>query len=143
MSDPITRNFDASMQKTFQWIDDCGQALLADDRQTAYHALRGVLHALRDRLMPDEACDLAAELPSMLRGMYFEGWRPSNKPLKMNRQEFLEQVKSEVCQISWDLDPEHCVSAVFGVLQKHIAAGEISDIRGTMPKQFQELWPAA
>lgn len=143
MSDSITRNFDASMQKTFQWLDDVGQALITADRQTAYHALRGVLHTLRDRLTPDEACDLAAELPSMLRGIYFEGWRPTNRPLKMNREEFLEHVKSQVSQVSWNLDPEHCVSAVFGVLQKRIAAGEISDIRGALPKQFQELWPAA
>ena len=79
MSDPITRNFNASLQKTYEWLQHVEDALSTDDRPTAYHALRAVLHALRDRLTPVEACELAAELPAMLRGIYFEGWSPAEE----------------------------------------------------------------
>jgi uncharacterized protein (DUF2267 family) len=143
MSDPIARNFNASLQKTYEWLEDVGQTLATGDHQTAYHALRGVLHALRDRLLPEEACNFAAELPGMLREIYFEGWSPAGKPVKMNRDDFLERVGSEISRVAGDLSPERCASAVFGVLRKRIAAGEITEVRGELPKQFQELWPIA
>jgi uncharacterized protein (DUF2267 family) len=31
-----------------------------------------VLHALRDRLTVEEASDLAAQLPMLIRGLYYE-----------------------------------------------------------------------
>lgn len=141
MSDPITRNFNASLQKTYQWLEDVERALPYGDRQTAYHALRAVLHALRDRLTPEEACDLAAELPTLLRGVYFEGWSPANKPLKMNGGQFLDRVEAQLVPVAEDLDPAACVSAVFEVLDQRVSAGEIADIRGALPHEFQELWP--
>lgn len=142
MSDPITRNFNATLQKTYEWLEDVENALPFGDRQVAYHCLRAVLHVLRDRLTPEEASDLAAELPTILRGVYFEGWSPANKPVKMKQAEFLDRVKTLLAPVAGGLNPEICVSAVLHVLNKRISAGEISDIRGALPRQYRELWPA-
>lgn len=142
MSDPITRNFNASLKKTYEWLEDVERALPFGDRQIAYHVLRGVLHVLRDRLTAEEACDLAAELPIMLRGMYFEGWSPANKPVKMKPNDFLDRVQSLLEPAIGGLGVETCVAAVLHVLGKRISAGEIADIRGALPKQFESLWPA-
>lgn len=141
MSDPVTRNFNATLQKTYEWLKEVEDALCYDDRSTAYHALRAVLQALRDRLPPVEACELAAGLPALLRGIYFEGWSPEGKPEKMDKGEFYERVKQLAGPTSGDLNPARCVPAVFGVLRKRIAAGEIDDIRGVLPDQFASLWP--
>jgi uncharacterized protein (DUF2267 family) len=144
MSDPVTRNFNASLQKTYEWLGDVESALPFGDRQTAYHALRSVLHTLRDRLTAEEACDLAAELPSVLRGIYFEGWSPAHKPVKMNALEFTDQIETLLEPLlepgADGLETESCISAVFGVLEKHISPGEISDIRGALPREFQDFW---
>ena len=48
-------------------------ALGTDDRQDAYRAVRGVLHTLRDRLPVEESAQLAAQLPTLLRGVFYEG----------------------------------------------------------------------
>ncbi len=141
MSDPVTRNFNSSLQKTYEWLEDVKHALGGGTRQTAYLALRGVLHALRDRLIPEEACDLAAQLPTVLRGVFFEGWSPAHKPVKMNRDQFIARVWDEVSGATGSIDPEDCITAVFEVLERRIAAGEIAEIRGAMPKQLQALWP--
>ncbi|MGA0846644.1 MAG: DUF2267 domain-containing protein [Luteolibacter sp.] len=141
MSDPVTRNFNASIQKSYEWIEDVRKAMGGTSRQAAYTALRGVLHALRDRLLPEEACDLAAQLPSPLRGVYFEGWSPAHKPVKMNRDEFMSRVWDEISAVAAASDPERCVAAVFEVLRRRVAAGEIDEIRGSMPKSFLDLWP--
>ena len=143
MSDPVTRNINASVQETFEWLKDVEEALGTDDRQIAYHALRAVLHALRDRLIGEEACDLAAQLPTVLRGIYFEGWSPAHKPIKMSKAQFLDRVASQLGETVCELDSARCVSAVFGVLQDRIAMGEVLDICGCLPEEFEDLWRTA
>ena len=37
--------------------------------------MRSTLQALQDRLPPDEAVHLGAQLPNIVRGAYYEGWK--------------------------------------------------------------------
>jgi Uncharacterized conserved protein (DUF2267) len=43
-------------------------------------ALRSVLHVLRNRLTPEQAVHLGAQLPLLVRGIFYEGWRIAGKP---------------------------------------------------------------
>jgi uncharacterized protein (DUF2267 family) len=97
--------FDQTLQKTNIWLKDImGQ--VGPDRQRAYHALRAVLHTLRDRLTVEEAAHLSAQLPLLIRGIYFEGWHPAHKPTKERaRNEFLEQVEARLQGIE-PINPE-------------------------------------
>jgi uncharacterized protein (DUF2267 family) len=141
MSDPVTRNINSAVQKTYEWLVDVEQELHTDDRQVAYHALRAVFHALRDRLPVEEAAHLAAELPVLLRGLYYEGWRPSHKPEKLDCEEFLARVAAGY-GASPALDPLRLTHAVLTVLDKRVVVGEMNDVRGALPKDFMELWSA-
>lgn len=143
MSDSVTTHLNAAVQKTYEWIKDVEDALDTDERHVAYQALRSVFHALRDRLTPDEAADLASELPTMLRGIFYECWKPANKPDKMSRDQFLVRVEETVPGPPGSCNPERYTRAVFEVLQRRITAGEISDVRGVLPKSFGDLWPDA
>ena len=71
---------DHSIEKANIWINEMAEALGTEDRQAAYRALRGFLHALRDRIPVDETAQLAAQLPELVRGVYYENWRPSTTP---------------------------------------------------------------
>jgi uncharacterized protein (DUF2267 family) len=115
-------------------------ALRTDDRELAYAALRAVLHTLRDRLPTAEAADLAAQLPMLLRGLYFEGWTPAHqsKPLR-DRDAFLGRVAAEMKRS--EITPEEAVRAVFQLLAARVAPGEIADVVGSMPESFETLWP--
>lgn len=108
------------------------------DRHKAYLALRAVLRALRDRLSVDEAVDMGAQLPMLVRGLYYEEWRPHGRPIKYSRNEFLSQVAAQFNEP--DVDSEKITHAVFRVLSRKIAAGEIADVKGVLPKAMRELW---
>ena len=74
---------DRSVEKTNVWLKELAAELGTDDRKFAYRVLRAYLHAVRDRLMVDEAAQLAAQLPELVRGIYYEGWVPSRTPMSL------------------------------------------------------------
>jgi uncharacterized protein (DUF2267 family) len=129
-----------TIQKTNEWLKAVEEAMQARDRREAYSALRAVLHALRDRLQPDEALQLAAQFPALVRGVYVEGWRLVDKPLRLrSREEFLDAVAEAAGDPLFDA--ERATRAVFRVLAARVTQGEIEDVEACLPASIRELWP--
>jgi len=131
---------DRTLHETHAWLGAVADALGDPRPEMAYHALRGVLFALRDRLPPDEVFDLSAQMPLLIRGVFFEGYRPAGKPDTFGRDAFLERVRHELQAIGGG-NPERTTQAVLSVLQAHVATGEIEDVRNELPKDLRALWP--
>lgn len=136
--------FSGTLQKTQIWLNDVMNELdWQEQPHKAYLALRTVLHALRDRLTVEEAVQLGAQLPMLVRGFYYEGWTLKGKPHKeRHKEDFLDHVKAAF-KNDVTVRPESVVRAVFKVLARHASEGEIEDIKNILPKALQELWPAA
>jgi uncharacterized protein (DUF2267 family) len=132
--------FDNTVQKTNIWLREVGEELGSDDRHLAYSALRATLHALRDRLPPNEAVHLGAQLPMLIRGFYYEGWHPADKPIRSDRGEFLRAIREHVGRGLGTPEPLHVAHAVFRVLALHVTEGELRDVRHALPKDVRELW---
>ncbi len=136
-------SFDSSLNKTIEFLKDVKDNLSLDDNEQAYKASRAVLHALRDRLNVDEATQLAAQLPMVVRGYYYEGWHPAGKPVKMRTlQEFLDYVHKELGkqQTPKLTDPNRLSRGVFAALAKHITGGEIQSLIDLMPAEIRPLF---
>ncbi len=132
--------FDKTVQTTNIWLKEIGEDI-GPDRQRAYHALSAVLRALRDRLTLDESAQLAAQLPLLVRGIYYDQWRPAGQPRRVrHRDEFLALVAKEIGEIR-PIDPEDAARAVFKVLDRHIARGEIEQVKHSLPAEIRSLWP--
>lgn len=132
---------DTSVQKTYVWLKEIMERLETADRHQAYMALKATLHALRDRLSVEEAAHLGAQLPLVIRGLFFEGWRPAAKPDRSTAWEsFMRPVYLAACQ-DGAFTPEEVVSAVFDVLSNHVSSGEIDDVIGQLPRDLRILWP--
>ena len=130
-----------TVQQTQEWLKELRDNAGLEDEATALSVMRIVLHQVRDRLSAEEAVDLAAQLPIIVRGLYFEGWRPGQSPQKVHtKQKFLDQVTLQL--LPRQIPPEPAVRAVLAVLAHHCDPGEIGDVIGQMPSELKELWPA-
>ena len=134
--------FDTTIQKTQIWLNDLMSQLDWEERpHKAYLALRTVLHALRDRLTVEEAVQLGAQLPMLIRGFYYEGWTLKGKPHKeRHKQDFLDHIR-DAFRDDVTVNAQQVCRAVFRVLARHTSKGEIDDVRHSLPKELQELWP--
>ncbi|MFB3925652.1 MAG: DUF2267 domain-containing protein [Syntrophales bacterium] len=133
--------FDTTVQKTNLWLKDLMDEEGWEDRHKAYLALRAGLHALRDSLSLKGAVRFSAQLPMLVRGFYFEGWNPSDKPERLRtRKEFLDQI-AEYFPRDPEMDPERVARAVFSVLGKRISGDGIDEIKSMLPRDIRELWP--
>jgi len=140
MRAPHPEIFSHTLQSTHLWLKDLMAELGWDDERKAYLALKAALHTLRDRLTVQEAAHLGAQLPMLLRGVYYEGWSPAGKPVKERHKEaFVAHIK-DYLKKEETVNLEQIVRAVFRVLAKHIAAGEIEDIKHILPPELRELW---
>ncbi|MDB5037431.1 MAG: hypothetical protein JWQ35_959 [Bacteriovoracaceae bacterium] len=134
--------FDEALQKANEWLHEILEVAGWTNPHTAYSALRATLHTLRDRLPADEAVDFASELPMLIRGLFFEGWKPTNKPDKSMKtlddfyNRVLEHFKSDQ-----PVHPDKVVSSVLIVLAKRMSFGEIRQIQKQLPEKMREIWP--
>ena len=138
----VRRNEDVfaqTVQKSNLWLKQVMAEIGTDDKHRAYTALKSVLQTLRDRLTVEEATDLAAQMPALIRGIFFEGWKPVDKPVKYSREEFTDRIREQFRNLS-GINHGEIIRGVFRVLQENIPEGEINHIIGTMPEEFAEFW---
>jgi uncharacterized protein (DUF2267 family) len=121
------------------WVKQMAEELGIHDPAEALAALRAGLQALRDRLGIEEVAQLSAQLPLLVRGMFFENWDPTGKPLRVrHREEFLELVRDKYAP-RWLLAPEQIIQALFRLLETHVSQGEITHIMLTLPREIGAL----
>jgi uncharacterized protein (DUF2267 family) len=113
----------------------------AHGKRDAYKCLRAVLQTLRDRLPVDLAVHFGAQLPMLVRGLYYEGWEPSKVPMKMSRDEFLEAVRTKIVA-DRVIDPIETVQNVLAVVASHMGDGEMQKVMDSFPRDMQSLFPA-
>jgi uncharacterized protein (DUF2267 family) len=141
MSAQGLESLDHTVQLTHVWINDLDGRLEWNDKARSYRLLKAVLHALRDSLRVNEAVDLGAQLPGLLRGAYYEQWRPAATPVKNRHvEDFLARV-NESFKRDPLADPAKAAMGVFQLLTKKISEGEIEGVRRCLPEEIRNIWP--
>ena len=141
MSAAGLESIEHTVQLTHIWINDLDSRLGWGNKHRSYRLLRTVLQALRDWLPVNEAVGLGAQLPELLRGVYYEHWRPNTTPVKHRKKaDFISRIAD-----AFRNDPipfvSDVVTVVFELLSEKIAAGEIEDVRHELPAEIRVLWP--
>jgi uncharacterized protein (DUF2267 family) len=133
--------FETTLHKTNLWLKEISDLLHWDDHHKAYHGLRTVLHVLRDRLPVREAAHLGAQLPMLIRGIYYEGWKPAATPTKIKTaQEFYDSVRKNFTA-DRNVNPMRLTEAVMMVLCANTSPGELEKVLGIFPPELRVIWP--
>ena len=131
---------DHAPQVFAEWLNELREDLGWPEKPRAYLLLHETLHAIRDFLTVDEAADLAAQLPVLVRGVFYAGWDPSKTPIKpRSNTALLTRIEAQFDKEPLE-DPERAVAAVFDLLRRHVSSGEFDQVRHAMRKTIQELW---
>lgn len=131
---------DHTVQLTHEWLNELS-GVAGCDTAAAMQLLRATLTTLRDMLSHDEAAHLAAQLPLILRGMYYEGWRPARTPERDRSLDgFVERVGLRFRRQDSFRGGEDVVD-VFRLLNNRVSKGEIADVRNALPTEIRRLWP--
>jgi len=129
-----------AVQAADDWIDDLQHRLDWHDREKVYRALLAALHAFRDVLGRDEAVYVGAQLPPLLRGLYYEGWHPGAGGIARSRAAFLDRIHDGLHKDP-GIDTEQVARAVFAMLGARLPGSEVEDAKAATPKALHNLWP--
>jgi uncharacterized protein (DUF2267 family) len=134
--------FDRTLETTHIWLNEiCND--LGPDKQVAWKVLSTVLHKLRDRLTLNLAAHLGAQLPLLVRGVYYDQFEPGKMPSEFrSREEFVAEVAQWLSDTR-PVDPQEAIRSVFRVLSRHISEGQIGKVRDALPKSLRQMWESA
>jgi uncharacterized protein (DUF2267 family) len=129
-----------SVESAEIWLHDLAAELGTDDPRYAARVLGAVLHALRDRLTVAETAQLAAQLPTLVRGIYYERWKPgSPRHARHDLDCFLASIVAEA-GLAGETEASLAVSAVARLLHRHVSEGELDDVLAVLPPRLRPLF---
>ena len=131
--------FDRTIHLTNAWLDEMMETL-PRDKQLAWHILGAVLRTIRDRVPLNLAAHLSAHLPMLIRGAYYDQWRPSENPQNWrSADELFSRISNHLSSVK-PVDPAEAACAVFRVLNHHVDPNQIENIRHALPEEVRSLW---
>lgn len=135
--------FNATLETTREWMRELMIILGTGDDAFAYRAIRATLHELRDHLTVEEAAHLSAQFPLLLKGVFYDGWRPTGKPIKERTLAgFLDRVGESFRECPRVEEIENIARGVLQFLSTKVSRGEIHDVLSSLPKELREFWPS-
>jgi uncharacterized protein (DUF2267 family) len=123
------------------WIDDLAKRLGWRDRGKAYAALIGALHGLRDALPREEVVYFGAQLPLLLRGLYYEGWHPGAHRSAQSLNALCARIH-EAVNHDPGIDSEAVARSVLALLAARLSPSDIEDVIAATPRPLHALWPS-
>ncbi len=134
--------FDKTLQTTHIWLNEIN-AVIGPDRHLAWKVLSTVLHKIRDRLPIELSSHLGSQLPLLIRGAYYDQYKPSAQPGTCRTVEkFVGEVAEWLSDVR-PVDPNLAIAAVICVLDRHVDPGQIGKVKCALPKHLRQMWDGA
>lgn len=121
-----------------QFIKHVQEEAQLNSREDAERATRATLETIKERIVGNEASQLAAQLPKEL-GQYLHG-REGEDGRYFKIDEFCQRV-SEKEGVEPSIATNHA-KAVFAVLEQAVSPGEFADVRSNFSEDYEELFAA-
>ncbi len=133
------KSIERNAQKANEWVADLAAELGREDRDEAWRVLRGFLHVLRDRLTLDEAAQLAAQMPHLVRGVFYEGFDPGRTQApERDRETFLARLAGRA-ELAGPTDASLAAEAAMRTLRRHVTEGEVDHVLAQLPEPIRRV----
>lgn len=132
-------SFDDTVHTTNRWLAEIKENLNWSESGLALRALRTVLHALRDRLPVQLSANFSAQLPMLVRGLYFEGWSGESVDLKERGLEHFLQPIEMAFENYPGVEPDNVALAVFDTIRQHVSEGEADKMLHALPQKVRDM----
>lgn len=137
MSFTGVRSLDQSIDKTNAWLAEVAGEFGTEDRQFAYRVTRAWLHTLRDRLPVQVAANFAAQLPELLRGVFYTGWNPGKVPVKFGPREYALRFARDAGVRETEV--ARAAGLVTRAVRRHVSGGALDEALDVLPVDLGEL----
>lgn len=128
---------DHAMHIAHIWVNDVAKEFDTDDREFAYRVLRAWLHTLRDRLTAEAAAHFAAQLPDLIRGIFYAGWDPGVVPKKYDAEAYAVRFAGEA-NISVQDVGKAAATTTAGLLH-HLSPAQLNKALDQLPSEIRVL----
>ena len=128
---------DHAMHIANTWVNDVANGFDTDDREFASGVLRAWLHTLRDRLTVEAAAHFAAQLPDLIRGIFYAGWNPGAVPEKYDAEAYAVRFAGEA-NISLH-DVGKAAAATTAALLHHLPSAQMDKALYQLPREIRVL----
>jgi uncharacterized protein (DUF2267 family) len=132
-----------TVHKANEWINELAREMEVANRETAWRVLRAYLQLLRDRLTLDEGAQVAAQLPQLLRGAFYEGFDPGHQPAGVRDRDPFLALLAERAELGSQDEAATAAAVATRVLRNHITEDEFDDIVSEMPGEIRAILESA
>ena len=128
---------DHAMDAAHTWINDVAKEFDTQDREFAYRVLRAWLHTLRDRLTVEASAHFAAQLPDLIRGIFYQAWNPNAVPDKYDAEAYTVRFSREA-NIALD-DVGKAAAATTAAALHHLPVAQMDKALGQLPTEIRKI----
>lgn len=118
---------------------------LGCDKKRAFRVFRSILHAVRDRMPPDDAIEFAQGLPIIFKGVFLDQYDISNTPIRIRRADdflnfiYLKAGRTAPLDFPDRQSIRNALSSVFFVLENHMDFGQINHVKNLLNRELVEM----
>ncbi|MCG8915550.1 DUF2267 domain-containing protein [Actinokineospora sp. PR83] len=129
--------FDTAAHRAHRWVDQVAAGFPTADEVFVHRVVRAWLHLVRDELAVPAAARFASQLPELLRGTFYEGWKPEHVPYRSDPRTFSGRF-AEAAGIRGKDVPE-VLSVVTSRLDLLMSGSLVDKVLGTLPAELRDL----
>ncbi|MEZ0351665.1 DUF2267 domain-containing protein [Mycobacterium sp. pR1184] len=128
---------DHAIDSAHTWVNDVAAEFDTEDREFAYRVLRAWLHTLRDRLTVEASAHFAAQLPDLIRGVFYQAWDPNAVPDKYDADAYTVRFSREANIALCDVGK--AAAATTAAALHHLPAAQIDKALGQLPIEIRKI----
>ena len=140
-------SFEKFAQEAHEYINELANDLgHPEEKERTLIIWRSVMHTLRDRIHMGESFQIFAPLPMILKGIYVEDWKYSEKPKKdfETMEEFENEVKALQRRygeqdFNWNKSTDEIISITINSLKRYMNESQLQHIKDQLPKEVKEV----